>query len=172
MRLIITIIILLTYLHSESGILKIEWPKVNLQQQKPSLPYPNILTKRIKDTKLPVYIPSQFAYDKNMVVVADENFYTISFILKGATVMVSGDRTFQEDFSNQKSTFQKMMKKSNSVEFMQEEESGIRNANFNRYGANYELQVECKEPKKDKRCTQKDFIEKLYRQLILVGGKK
>lgn len=172
MRLTIITIILLTYLNAKNGILDIEWPKTNPQQQKISIPYPTILTKAIKETRLPVYIPALFAYDKNMVVVADKNFYTINFILEGATIMVSGDRTFQEDFSKKESLYLKLVKELNSVEFIQEEESGIRSSNFNRHGVNYTIEVECKNSKKDKRCSEDGFIKKLYNQLIIVGGKK
>lgn len=106
-----------------------------------------------------------------MIVVADKYFYTISFILKDATIMISGDRTFQEDFSNQGSKFQKMIKPSNGVEFNIEEEARIITANFNKHGANYELQVEC-QIKSDKRCIKENFIKNLYNQLIVVGGRK
>jgi len=166
----VTVLLILSSLSAEKGILEIQWPKVNLQQQKPSIPYPTLLKEGIKDTKLPVYLPKRLAYDKKMIVVADENFYTISFLLDGATVMVSGDRTFQEDFSKKSSDFQKMMKPSASVEFIEEE--GIRSANFNRHGANYELSVECETPKEDKRCKKESFLRNLYNELIIVGGKK
>ena len=171
MRLLLITLLLVSSLYSKSGILDIEWSKVTQKQQKPSIPYPNVLTKGVKDTRLPVYIPRLFAYDKNMVVVADRYFYTISFILKDATIMISGDRTFQEDFSNQGSKFQKMMKASNGVEFSIEEEARIITANFNKQGANYELQIEC-QTKSDKRCIKEDFIKNLYKQLIVVGGNK
>jgi hypothetical protein len=169
MRLLLTTIILLSSLNAESGILDIKWPKPNPQQQKPSTPYPSVLTEGIKNTKLPVYIPSSLAYDKKMVVVANKNFYTISFLLQGATLMVSGDKTFQESVSISNSGFQKMMKASPSVEFMEEE--GMRSANFNRYGVNYELLIECDKPKKDARCKEENFLRKLYSRLIMVGGR-
>ena len=169
MRLLLTTLFLLSSLNAESGILDIKWPKSNPQQQKPSTPYPNVLTKGIKNTKLPVYIPISLAYDKKMVVVANKNFYTISFLLQGATVMVSGDKTFQESVSNSNADFQKMMKASPAVEFMEEE--GMRSANFNRHGANYELLIECEQPKKDVRCKEESFLRKIYSKLIMVGGR-
>ena len=171
MRLLLTTLLLLSSLSAESGILDIKWPKPNPQHQKPSTPYPSVLTKGIKETKLPVYIPSSLAYDKKMVVVANKNFYTISFLLQGATLMVSGDKTFQESVSTSTATsgLQKMLKASPTVEFMEEE--GMRSANFNRHGVNYELLIECEKPKTDKRCTEEDFIRKLYSRLIMVGGR-
>ncbi len=169
MRLLLSTVLLLSSLNAQSGILDIKWPKPNPKQQKPSTPYPNVLTKGIKETRLPVYLPSSFAYDKNMIVVANKNFYTISFILQGATLMVSGDKTFQETISSSNTDFKKMMKPSPAVEFMEEE--GMRSANFNRHGANYELLVECEQPKKDKRCKEEGFLRKLYSKLIMVGGR-
>jgi len=169
MRLLLTTLLLLSSLSAESGILDIKWPKPNPQHQKPSTPYPSVLTKGIKNTKLPVYIPSSLAYDKKMVVVANKNFYTISFLLQDATFMVSGDRTFQKSVPTSNSGFQKMMKASSTVEFMEEE--GMRSANFNRHGVNYELLVECEKPKTDARCKEDTFIRKLYSRLIMVGGR-
>ena len=170
MRLLVTTLLLVSSLNAESGVLDIKWPKPNPQQQKPSTPYPNVLIEGIKSTKLPVYIPSSLAYDKKMVVVADKNFYTISFLFKGAILMVSGDKTFQEILSTSNADFQKMMKASPSVEFMEEE--GMRSANFRRHGANYELTIECEQPKKDVRCKDESFLRKFYSRLIIVGGKR
>jgi len=169
MRLLLTTLLLLSSLNAESGILDIKWPKPNPQQQKPSIPYPSVLTEGIKNTKLPVYIPSSLAYDKKMVVVANKNFYSISFLFQGATLMVSGDKTFQESIPSSNSDFQKMMKASPTVEFMEEE--GMRSANFNRHGVNYELIIECEKPKTDTRCTEEQYIRKLYSRLIMVGGR-
>jgi len=169
MRLLLTTLLLLSSLNAESGILDIKWPKPNPQHQKPSTPYPSVLTEGIKKTKLPVYIPNSFAYDKKMVVVANKDFYTISFLLQGATFMVSGDRTFQKSVTTSNSGFQKMMKASSNVEFMEEE--GMRSANFNRHGVNYELLIECEQPKTDTRCKEDTFIRKLYSRLIMVGGR-
>ena len=169
MRLLIFSLFIISALSAQSGILDIQWPKPNPQHQKPSTPYPSVLTKGIKNTKLPVYIPSSFAYDKKMAVVADQDFYTISFFLKGATIMITGDRTFQENIPSNNTQFQKMMKASPPVEFLYEEE--IMSADFNRHGINYTLSVECDNPKKDKRCKEEGFVKSLYTKLIMVGGR-
>ena len=168
MQILILTLFLISSLNSDGGILDIKWPKPNAQQQKPSTPYPTVLTKGIKDTTLPVYVPSSYAYDKKMIVVSDKNFYTISFLLKNATVMVAGDKTFQESIPSSNSEFQKIMKPS-TVEFTQEE--GIMSTDFNRHGANYTLSVECDNPKTDKRCKEENFLHNLYNRLIMVGGR-
>ena len=168
MRLLLIILFFCSSLSADSGILDIKWPKPNAKQQKPSTPYPDVLTKGIKDVKLPVYIPNSYAYNKSMIIVADENFYTISFFFKGATIMVSGDKTYQESVSNNPE-FKAMLKATPPVSFEQEE--GIMTAEFNRHGVNYSMDIECEKPKTDERCTEKTLIQDLYNRLIMVGGK-
>jgi len=111
MRLLLLTIFLFSNLSAESGILEIKWPKPNPKYQKPIIPYPHVLIDGIANTKLPIYIPNSYAYDKNMIVVANENFYTISFILDGAIFMVSGDKTYQKSISKSDSKAQTIMKK-------------------------------------------------------------
>jgi len=169
MRLLLITLLLISSLNAESGILDIEWPKIDPAHQKPSIPYPDVLTKGIKDTKLPVYIPSTYAYDKKMVVIADKNFYTISFFIDKAIVMMAGDRTFQETISSTDSKFQKVIQPS-PVDFVEEE--GIMSSDFNRHGVNYTLSIECDDYKTDIRCKEEDFLRNIYNRLILVGGNK
>jgi len=169
MRLLLITIFLFSSLHAKSGILDIQWSNVYPKYQKPSIPYPDVLTKNIINTKLPVYIPSSYTYDENMTVVADENFYTISFLLEGATVAMTGDRTYQKSVSLNNAEFKAIMKASPPVEFIRAE--GMMTAEFNRHGANYSMSIECTQPNKDERCTQTTLIKKLYRQLIMVGGR-
>lgn len=170
MRLLFILLFLLSALGAESGILDIKWPKPNPKQQKPSIPYPDVLTKNIGNTKLPIYIPSSYAYDENMSVVSDENFYTISFTLKGATVAITGDKTYQESVPVTNPEFKLIMKASPPVEFIRAE--GMMTAEFNRHGVNYSMVIECDNPNKDKRCTQTTLIKELYRRLIMVGGRR
>jgi hypothetical protein len=168
MRLLLIVSFLFSLLSADSGILDIKWPKPNVKHQKPSTPYPNVLTEGIKDVKLPVYIPNSYAYDKNMIVVSDTKFYTISFLFKGATVMISGDKTFQESVSNNPE-FKAILKATPPVTFEQEE--GIMTAEFNRHGVNYSMAIECDNPKTDERCIETKLIKDLYNRLIMVGGR-
>ena len=167
MRSILIALFIFSSLHADSGILDIQWPKPNDQQQKPSIPYPDVLTQGIEDVKLPVYLPNSYAYNKNMIVVANSDFYTISFLFQGITVMISGDRTYQESVTNN-AEFNAMLKDTPPVSFEQEE--GIMSATFNRHGVNYSMAIECDEPKTDERCTQTKLINELYNRLIMVGG--
>ena len=169
MRLLLITLLLISSLNAESGILDIEWPQTDPTHQKPSTPYPDVLTKGIKDTKLPIYIPSTYAYDKKMAVIADKNFYTISFFIDKAIVMMAGDRTFQETISSSDSKLQKLIEPS-PVEFVEEE--GIMSTDFNRHGVNYTLSIECDDYKTDERCQKEDFLRSIYNRLIIVGGKK
>ena len=169
MRLLLISLLFISSLYAQSGILDIDWSKTDPKHQKPSTPYPNVLTKGIENTHLPVYIPSSYAYDKKMAVVADRDFYTISFFIDSATVMIGGDRTFQESISDSDLKFEKVIK-SPSVEFV--EDLGMMSVDFNRHGANYTLLIECEDYKKDKRCQEEDFLKNLYNRLIMVGGKR
>jgi len=169
MRLLLITLLLISSLNAESGILDIEWPQIDPTHQKPSTPYPDVLTKGIKDTKLPVYIPSTYAYDKKMAIVADKNFYTISFFIDKAIVMIAGDKTFQETISPSDAKFDKVIKPS-AVEFVEDE--GIMSTDFNRHGVNYTLSIECDDYKTDTRCTKEEFLRNIYNRLIIVGGKK
>jgi len=167
MRLIFLLFMTYTFLEA-GGILEIDWSKAKKSQQKATIPYPKVLVEGIKEVRLPVYLSSSYAYDKNMVVVADRDFYSISFLLNGATVLFEGDKTYQESVSPSNSEFQKITQQSKVVEFSLSEE--IMTAEFNRHGANYAISVECDKPKTDKRCTQENFIRSLYSSIILVGG--
>ena len=168
MRLLLLTMVLFSSLHAESGILDITWPKPNAKHQKPSTPYPAVLTNGIANTKLPVYLPTSYVYDKNMAVVSNSDFYTISFTLKGAMLMVAGDKSYQESVSKNDPKFETLMSGSSSITFMQEE--GMMSADFNRHGVNYSLLVECDKPKTDIRCTEEGFLKEIYKRLIMVGG--
>ena len=168
MRILLIIPLLCSLLSADSGILDIKWPKPNAQHQKPTTPYPQVLIEGIKDVNLPVYIPNSYAYDKNMIVVADKNFYTISFLFKGATIMITGDKTYQESVSNNPE-FKAILKATPPVIFEQEE--GIMTAEFNRHGVNYSMSIECDNPDKDDRCKETTLIKELYNRLIMVGGR-
>ena len=171
MRYIYLSILSLSILSAGGGVLDVDWSTVTPKsgQQKASVPYPKVLTDGIKDVHLPVYLSSQYAYDKNMIVVADKNFYTISIDLKGAVVTFQGDRTFQESVSPTNPEFQKIAKSSAPVEYVLAE--GIMSATFNRHGVNYMINIECEEPKKDKRCRETSLISSLYNSLTMVGGR-
>ena len=155
---------------SAGGILDIKWPKVNTSQSKASTPYPKVLIEGTKNVRLPVYLSTSHSYDKNMLIVSDEGFYSISFVLNGAMVLFEGDRTYQESVSSKNLEFSKIIQKAKKVEFSKSEE--IMMAEFNRHGANYAISVECDNPKTDKRCTDESFVRGLYSSLILVGGRR
>ena len=169
MRYIYLAILSFSLLSAGGGVLPVNWSKINKSQQKPSAPYSKVLREGIKDTHLPVYLSKQFAYDKNMVVVAEKNFYTISMELSGATLSFEGDRTFQESVSPNNPEFQKIVKRSLPVEYLASE--GMMTAEYSKNGINYDINIECEEPKKDKRCTEKTFIKRLYNTLVMVGGR-
>ena len=170
MRYIYLFIFSFSILNAGGGILDVDWSSIASKgQQKTYKPYPKILEEGIKDVHLPVYLSKQYVYDKNMAVVADKNFYTISIDLDEAVVTFSGDRTYQESVSPKNPEFQRIAKASPPVEYNSAE--GIMSAMFNRHGVNYSINIECEDPKKDKRCQKVDFISSLYHSLTMVGGR-
>jgi hypothetical protein len=169
MRIIFLTLLSLMLVNAGGGILDVNWSNINKSQQKASAPYPSVLVEGTKNVRLPVYLSASYAYDKNMVVVSDKDFYSISFDLDGLMVLFEGDRTYQESVSPSNKEFQEIVQKSNSVTFLKSEEIMI--AEFNRHGANYAISVECDKPKTDKRCTQEHFIRKLYNNIKIVGGR-
>ena len=170
MRFLYLFIFSFSILSAGGGILDVDWSSVAPKgQQKASAPYPKVLTEGIKEVHLPVYLSSAYIYDKSMTVVADKDFYTISIDLKDAVVTFQGDKTFQESVAPTNPEFQKITKSSAPVEYVLAE--GIMSAIFNRHGVNYMINIECDEPKKDKRCKESTLISTLYNSLTMVGGR-
>ena len=168
MRLLFSMLLTYTFL-SAGGILDIKWPTANAGQQKATAAYPKVLVEGIKEVRLPIYLSNTYAHDKNMLVVSDKDFYSISFILQGASILFEGDRTYQTSVAETSSEFQKIMQKTKSIEFSKSEE--IMTVEFNRHGANYAISVECEKPKTDKRCTEEGFVRGLYNSITMVGGR-
>ena len=168
-RLIFFTLLTFSMLSADSGVLDITWPRPNKATLKPVAPYPVVLQEGTKNVHLPVYLTKSMAYDKNMVVVSGANFYSISMELEGASLLFEGDKTFQESVKPNNAEFQKIVKVSSSVEYIEAE--GMMTAEFNRHGVNYAITIECESPKTDVRCTQKSLIETLYSGLIMVGGR-
>ncbi len=175
MRLLILVIFfigsnMMTLARAESGVLTINWAELNQQQAQISArrsPYPSLLTEGIGKTTLPVYLPASHAYDNNMSVVADKNFYTITFFLNGATLIISGDKSYQQSMT-QDTQAQAIQQATQTQRFVRAE--GMMTTDFNRYGANYSLLLECNKPDEDQRCLEDNFLKQRYQELILVGG--
>ncbi len=164
------LILLMSYsLIYGGGLLEVEWPKQTKQHQKSMKAYPKVLKDAIKDVRLPVYLPRGYIYDKSMSIISDENFYAITIFLKGASLMITGDRTYQQKVKSGGEQLKTKMK-TVDAKFIQAE--GIMSTNFNRHGVNYSLSIECDSPNRDKRCREDNFLKKLYSELLLVGGKR
>lgn len=158
---------------AEPKVLDIDWSTVEPFNQKggrmagKSQQLPESLINKVKGVLLPVYMPFSSAYDEKVRVVSSNNFYTITAPLKGASLFVSGDRTYQQNASSI-AGFQGASKAQN-VDFIRAE--GMVNAEFNRHGANYSLSIECAKPDEDVRCTKVDYLQQVYSDLIIIGGK-
>ncbi len=155
---------------AESGVLDINWSELNSIHAKAAArraPYPKVLSQGIRNVTLPVYLPASHAYDKNMSVVADKNFYTIMLFLKDARLRVSGDRTYQQSVTTNPQ-LETVKSAATVLRFMHSE--GMMTTSFNKFGANYSLELECDKPDQDSRCLQESFLKELYQSLIVVGG--
>ena len=168
MRLLFFMILSYSFL-SAGGVLDVDWGSIDKSQQKSTATYPSVLREGIKNVRLPVYLTKNHAYDKNMVVVADANFYSISVEIEGAFLLFEGDKTFQVSVNHANPEFQKIVQ--NLVPVKYEESEGMMMAEFSKHGVNYSITIECESPKKDKRCTQTTLIESLYNGLTMVGGR-
>lgn len=168
-KLYLLTIVMLGFAYAGGGVLEIEWPASSQVQQKAMAKPLKVLEEGIKEVRLPVYLSAQYIYDSSMVVVADKNFYSISFTLEGASVLFEGDRTYQETVSPKDPDFKKIVQKTAPVEYTVSEE--IRIAEYQRHGANYAISVECDTPDSDVRCSDEKFIQRLYQSLKLVGGR-
>jgi hypothetical protein len=151
----------------ENGLLKVDTSDPSIQHYKHKRSAPTALQKRLKGVTLPVYLPKRYANNKSLVIVSDKNFYNITIPLSRASLMISGDRTFQQKIISGGEKMEKTMKLLDSRFIISE---GIMGVDFGRHGVNYSLSVECEQPYKDKRCTKKSFLKRLYNELILVGG--
>jgi len=169
MRLIFFTLFTLTLLNAGGGVLEVDWSSIAKGQQKSSASYPLVLTKGIRNVHLPVYVARSVAHNKNLVVVADTNFYSISLDIAGASLLFEGDKTFQESVNANNPEFQKILNSSSAVEYVGSE--GMMTAEFSKHGVNYAITVECEKPKTDKRCTEEGFITSLYGEITMVGGR-
>jgi hypothetical protein len=167
MRSVLTLLIAFGLLHAE-GVLEVEWPKPNKQRQKSMKAYPKALKNKIKDVKLPVYLPRYYIYKKEMLIVSDKLFYTATIPLQGATLMITGDRTYQQKVKSDNKQLKANLK-AVDTKFVHTE--GMMSTSFNRHGINYSLVLECDSPNKDKRCREDKFLKKIYNGLIVVGGR-
>ncbi|SFV64272.1 hypothetical protein MNB_SV-12-817 [hydrothermal vent metagenome] len=168
MRFILIVLIAFSLVDA-GGVLKVEWPKTTTQQEKSMKPYPKVLKDGIKEVTLPVYLPRYYIYKKNISIVSDKNFYAITIFLKGASLMITGDRTYQQKVKLGGKQLKTKMK-AVDTKFVRAE--GIISIDFNRHGVNYSLALECDSPSRDKRCIEDSFLKRVYRGLVIVGGKK
>ncbi|MCK4441981.1 MAG: hypothetical protein KAU90_08230 [Sulfurovaceae bacterium] len=166
--LLILLIGFWSFLNANGGLLKVNWSKISTNQQKLRV-LPKALKNSIKDITLPVYVPKYYIHQKNISIVSDANFYTVTIFLDKARLMILGDRTYQEKIVSKGNNLKAKMKATTN-KFIQSE--GMMSTDFHRNGVNYSLVVECDNPTIDKRCTEDRFLRKVYNGLIFIGGKR
>ena len=168
-KLFIGLVVWVVMLSAEGGILSVKWPKKNSVQQKIEQETPSALRKKIEEVTLPVLLPKSYLRNQKMSIVAEKNYYAITIFFKGANLMVSGDRSYQLEMRDIDVKSQKMLKRVKQ-EFIRSE--GMIVTDFSRYGVSYSMQLECDRFEEDKRCVNDNFLRKLYRELVIVGGKR
>jgi hypothetical protein len=159
----------LTILLLGDGLLEVAWPKNTLLYQKQQKHYPLALKRAIKDITLPLYLPQSYLEDKSLFLVSDANFYTATVTLEGAVLTITGDRTYQQKIKTKNKILKKRIE-DKKVTFNHAE--GLMMTDFNRHNINYTLSIECEDPQKDQRCTQEGFLRRVYKELVMVGGKR
>jgi len=166
----ILIFILSLYLSADGGVLKVDWSKVkiNSKMQK-SLKIAKQIQKSVNGVTLPVLLPRYYLNRKGIQIVSSPNFYTATIPIDGAKLMVAGDRTYQREI---KTEDKRLLKSIKSLSNKFNIDNGMVAIYFTRYGINYSLNLECNNPKGDKRCQSRDFLERVYRSLIIVGGRR
>ena len=168
-KILISLMILMQIVDASGGILPVQWPAKTNHQQKIEKSYPLKLKEKIKKVKLPVLLPKAYIFNSKMSIVADKNYYATTIFLKGANLMVSGDKSYQLEMRDIDVKSQKMLKRVKQ-EFTRSE--GMMTTDFSRYGVNYSMTLECDNFNQDKRCANSDFLKKAFRDLVLVGGKR
>lgn len=154
---------------ADPKLLVVDWPFATKQGGMTVLsarnePYPQGLVDKADKVHLPVYMPSGYVYQINIQMVGEGDFYTVTIPLSQATVFMAGDRTYQQNSNDAGSVNEGI----NDVSFIRAE--GMVNADFNRHGVNYTLSIECDQPDDDSRCTQTDFLQQVYADLVMIGG--
>jgi hypothetical protein len=168
-KLFIMLVVWVVILSAEGGVLSVKWPEKNRVQQKIEQEIPLALRKKINEVTLPVLLPKSYLRNQKMSIVAEKNYYAITIFFKGANLMVSGDRSYQLEMKEIDRKFQKMLKQRREA-FIHAE--GMMITDFSRYGVSYSMQLECDRFEEDKRCTNDEFLRKLYRELVMVGGRR
>jgi hypothetical protein len=166
----LTISLTISMVSAEPKVLVIDWP-VTLKLKSGltvlsarSVPYPSGLVDKANAVHLPVYVPSTYAYQETLQMIGESDFYTVTVPLSVATVFIAGDRTYQQDSAATTS----VSTPAKEMSFVRAE--GMVSVDFNRHGANYTLSIECDQPDDDQRCTQTDFLQRVYADLVMVGG--
>jgi len=164
------ILILFSFLQADGGLLTVDWSqaKINSKMQK-SLKVSKQIRKSVNNITFPVLLPRYYLNKKNIQIVNTPNFYTATIPLKGARLMILGDRTYQREMRIKDKNLLKRVKSLSNKFNM---DNGMVAIYFTKYGVNYSLTLECDNPKSDNRCNSKDFLEKIYNSLVIVGGRR
>jgi hypothetical protein len=115
---------------------------------------------------VPVLAPGRVRLESPKVMV-DAEYYAISGTIAGAAIAIQGTR-LQHRYDNiPKTEGNRALRGTKGFVTVNE---GIRSASWMENGASYSIDVECRDPFGDPRCTSDAYVLELAEALVFVGG--
>ena len=100
-----------------------------------------------------------------------DEHYAATFDLGGASMLINGSRlTFKNAVKSTLRDRARRLSDGTRMNPIERDDVGVSVA-FNRFGAAYTVEIVCDNPETDSRCSQDNFINDIYRKLLLFGGK-
>ena len=100
-----------------------------------------------------------------------DDHYAATFDLGGAALLINGSRlSFQNAVKSAARDRARRLSDGTRLNPIERDDVGVSVA-FNRFGAAYTVEVVCDSPETDTRCSNDNFINDIYRKLLLFGGK-
>jgi hypothetical protein len=115
---------------------------------------------------VPVLAPARAKLEDPRVIV-DAEYYAISGKMTGATIAIQGTRLAHKYDNIKKIDGDRALRGTHGFVTVNE---GIRSASWMENGASYSVDVECRDPVGDVRCTSDAYVLELAESLVFVGG--
>lgn len=122
--------------------------------------------QKLRTVVLPVLVAGTGPVRAAPLVRGQKLSYSSSYAINGAKIVILGSAT---NLVAPEALAVREHIDSNLRDFEVTEDGA--DLNFMRFGANYILRISCERPE-DERCTKRDFLSKLKRSLIVVGGEQ
>ena len=144
----------------------IDWEEAFERQRVQVATLPKSAQAPLAEANLPVLLPSDPALLATVVFHGGENWYAATCQGKGYEVLVRGTRIAHSVALDAKT--KAAMAPRDEVRITRTE--GIVTASFSRYGAAYNLEIECDEGVADAHCASDDVVQDMVRKLGFAGG--